>query len=53
MMESALIQAVISGLIGGTMTGVAAWAAIRVEIKYLRRDVDHAHRRLDTCKISK
>lgn len=42
-----VVSAVISGLVGGTVTGIAAFAAIRVEIKYLRRDVDHAHRRLD------
>jgi len=44
---SQLLSAVISGLVGGTVTGIAAFAAIRVEIKYLRRDVDHAHARLD------
>ena len=35
-------QSIVTGLV----TGVAAWAAIRVEIKYLRRDVDRAHERL-------
>lgn len=40
-MESAIIQAVVTGIIGGTVTGIAAWAAFRVEIKYLRRDVDY------------
>jgi len=35
-------QSIVTGLV----TGGAAWAAIRVEIKYLRRDVDRAHSRL-------
>lgn len=49
-MENVMLQivsAVISGLVGGIITGVAAFAAIRVEMKYLRRDVDSAHARLD------
>lgn len=50
-MESVLVQAIVSGVIGGVITGVAAWAAMRVEIKYLRRDVDHAHKRLDGCHL--
>jgi hypothetical protein len=40
-MEAEFIRAIISGVVGGVFTGVAAWAAIRVEIKYLRRDVDY------------
>lgn len=28
-------------------TGLVTWGAIRVELRWLRRDVDHAHRRLD------
>lgn len=44
---SQLLSAVISGVVGGAITGVAAVAAIRVEIKYLRRDVDRAHKRID------
>lgn len=47
---SQVVSSVISGLVGGTITGIAAFAAIRVEIKYLRRDVDHAHRRIDHIK---
>ncbi len=37
---SSIVQAVIGGLI----TGGAAWTAIRVELKWLRRDVDEARR---------
>jgi hypothetical protein len=31
------------------VNGVATWGVVRIlsEIKFLRRDVDHAHRRLD------
>lgn len=28
-------------------SGIGAWAAIKIEIKYLRRDIDHAHQRID------
>lgn len=42
-----LIAAVISGLVGGVITGIAAWSAIKVEMRYMRRDIDHAHRRID------
>lgn len=41
-----IITAVVSGLIGGTITGVAAFAAIRVEIRWHRRDIDDHHRRI-------
>lgn len=47
---SQLITSVVSGLVGGIVTGIAAFAAIRVELKYLRRDVDAAHRRLDDAR---
>jgi hypothetical protein len=29
------------------VTAAAAWAAVRVELRWLRRDVDHAHERID------
>lgn len=41
------LLSVVSGVGGGVITGIAAFAAIRVEIKYLRRDVDLAHKRLN------
>lgn len=46
-MEPSLIYSIVSGVIGGVITGVSAVAVIRVELRYLRRDVDHAHKRLD------
>lgn len=47
MIETTIVQQVIAGVIGGVATGIAALSVFRVEIKYLRRDVDHAHKRLD------
>lgn len=44
---SQMLTSIISGLVGGVITGAAAFAAIRVEIKFLRRDVDYAHARID------
>lgn len=38
-----LTNAVIAGLVGGVVTGAAAFAAIRVELRWLRRDIDLAH----------
>lgn len=35
-----VIQAVVTGLVSGGVVGVAAVAAIRIELKYLRRDTD-------------
>ena len=39
-MIDGFIQAAISGIVGGVFTGIAAWAAIKVEVRWLRRDVD-------------
>lgn len=32
---------------GLLLNGVVTWAVVRLELRYLRRDVDHAHKRLD------
>lgn len=34
-------------LVTALAAGVAAWAAVRVELRYMRRDINAAHRRLD------
>ena len=47
---NAVVYAVVSGVVGGTITGAMAFAVIKTEIKYLRRDVDHAHQRIDKLK---
>lgn len=41
------VVSVVSGLVGGLITGVAAFAAIRVEMRWMRRDIDHAHERIN------
>lgn len=43
---SALIYSVVSGLVGGAITGASAFAAIRVYLKWLRADLDSHHQRL-------
>jgi len=48
-MEVTFLNIIISSVVTGLITGVAAFAAIRVEMKFLRRDVDHAHRRVDAA----
>lgn len=48
MIEPAIVQAIVSGLVGGAVAGVAAVATIRVELRWLRRDVDLAHARIDS-----
>lgn len=34
-------------LLTGVVSGLVAWGGVRVELRYLRRDVDKAHKRLD------
>lgn len=34
-------------IVQSLLTAAAAWAAVRVELRWLRRDVDRAHERLD------
>ncbi len=53
MIVDSLASVLVNGLLSGVITGAAAYAAIRVEIRYLRRDVDHAHRRLDALEGKK
>lgn len=50
---SQLLTSIISGLIGGIITGIAAFSAIKVELRYLRRDIDHAHTRIDEAGMIK
>ena len=38
------VSSIVQAVIGGLITGGAAWTAIRVELKWLRRDVDEARR---------
>lgn len=45
-MTGVILQTVVSAVIGGLVTGVASFAAIRVHLHYLRRDVDNHDTRL-------
>lgn len=49
-MDAFFLQAAVSGIIGGVITGGVALAAIKVHVHYLRRDVDHAHKRIDNIE---
>ena len=33
-------------IITGLVSGGATWGALRVELRYLRRDIDNAHKRI-------
>lgn len=37
----------------GIVTGLVAWGGIRIEMKYLRRDVDDAHRKIEKLAVSR
>ena len=50
---SQLLTSIVSGLVGGFITGIAAFSAIKVEMRYLRRDVDYAHARIDEVTTNK
>lgn len=40
-------QHLAGGLVTGLFTAGALWGVIRTEFKYIRRDVDLAHKRID------
>jgi hypothetical protein len=42
-----VVESWLFALVTAVATGLVTWGAIRVELRWLRRDVDHAHRRLD------
>lgn len=42
-----IVQAVIIGFITGIFTSGTMLIVLKVEMKFLRRDVDHAHKRMD------
>lgn len=41
------METLVIALATGLGSFIGSWAAFRIELKYLRRDVDHAHKRLD------
>lgn len=38
---------IITGIVTGLVTVGGTWGAVRVELRYHRRDIDRAHRRID------
>lgn len=43
---SILVQ-LVTGVISGLVTGIACFLALRTELRYMRRDLDHAWQRID------
>jgi len=44
--EAVLLQAIITALVTGTVSGLVTYGVMKTELKYLRRDVDLAHTRI-------
>lgn len=42
-----MLEAIGAAIFAGIVQGLITWGAVRVEIRYLRRDTDRAHWRLD------
>lgn len=40
----------LQALMPGIAAGLVAWGAVRVELRYMRRDINAAHMRLDKIK---
>jgi hypothetical protein len=47
---SIALDPVVVAVLSALCSFVGSYAAVRTEMRYLRRDVDHAHRRLDTVE---
>lgn len=37
-------------IVSAALNGAVVWGVVRTEMKYLRRDIDHAHKRLDNLE---
>lgn len=46
-MWESLFVALVVAAATGAVSGLVTWVAMRIEVRYLRRDVDRAHLRLD------
>lgn len=42
-----MLETLAAAVLAGVVSGLVAWGGLRVELRYLRRDIDAAHRRLD------
>ena len=42
-----MLADLVISLLGGLACGLVTWGGVRVELRYLRRDVDWAHTRID------
>lgn len=49
-MIEAIVQVIVSGLLGGAVAGVTAVTAVRVRLEWLRRDVDWLIAQADSKK---
>lgn len=41
------MEVIISILVTGLFNGLVVFGVVKTEMKYLRRDIDHAHKRID------
>lgn len=41
------MDSLVTALLSGAVCGLIAWGGVRVELRWLRRDVDLAHSRID------
>lgn len=41
------MESLIVAVLTGAFSFAGSWAAIKVHLFYLRRDIDHAHKRID------
>ncbi len=42
-----MLEQIISALLGGVVTGLITWGGVRVEMRWIRADLDRAHLRID------
>lgn len=45
-MSEAMVIVIVSAVINGAVV----WGVVRTELKYHRRDIDHAHKRIDAIE---
>lgn len=50
-----VLQSLLVAAVTGLVSGVATWGAMKVELRWLRRDVDLAHARIDKlpCQVGR